>query len=193
MPTKSNVQDQIDSAQAAALAEEIAAAASGKIDFGAGKILQSIQDRPDIQQSVTSTADDYVTIYDNWKGLPSTIPLYMLAKKLRQRYPQENTVPQNLRGRPVFSLTQNVKPVVGAYVCWFNPESPHKDEMNEIGYVGLDCSKAHIPTEIEVENHVMHKHTNEYKGITRNRDRKRADGQNAALLELLQALVNKEK
>ena len=129
-------QDQIDTAQAAALAEEIAAAASGKLNFDAGSLLEKIRDRPDVEQRVASDADDYVTIYDNWKGISSTIPLYMLAKKLRQRFPRESTFPVHLRGKPVFSLTRTVETFVGTYTCWFHADSPMREEMDEIGYRG---------------------------------------------------------
>lgn len=190
MPSR---QDQIDTAQAAALAEEIAAAASGKINFDAGSLLEKIQERPDIESRAASSADDYVTIYDNWKGLASTIPVYMLAKKLRQRYPRENTIPANLWGRPVFSLTPNVTPVVGHNLCWFHTESPMRDEMDTIGYQGVFCTKSNIPTPIGVEDHMQHKHGREWANIQRHRDRSRNDGQNKALLELLNALVEREK
>ena len=183
----------IDTAKAAALAEEIAAAASGKMNFDAGSLLEKIQDRPDISQTVVSDADDYVTIYDNMTGVSSTVPLYMLARKLRQRYPHENGFPPEWRGKPVFSLEQRTKPVEGKYVCWFHKDSVHRDEMDELGYTGIHCTKAGIPTEIDAENHVMHKHSQSYKGIIRTRDTRRASDQNKALMELLQALVNKEK
>jgi hypothetical protein len=39
----------------------------------------------------------------------------------------------------------------------------------------------------------MHKHSNSYKGIVRARDTRRADGQNKALLDLLTALIEREK
>ena len=185
-------QDQIDTAQAAALAEEIAAAASGKINFDAGSMLERIRDRPDVEQRVTSDAEDMVTIYDNWKGMASTVPLYMLAKKLRQRYPNESTYPANLRGKPVFSLRPTVTPTVGEYKCWFHPESPMREEMDEIGYRGNECPKSNIPTAIEAENHMMHKHSREWAGIERYRNAKRADASNNAMIELLRTLVERE-
>lgn len=183
----------IDAAKAAALAEEIAALASGKIDFDAGHLLDKIQERNDIQQKVTSDAEDYVTVYDNQTGVPSTVPLYMLAKVLRRRYPSENQVPAKWRGKPVFSLEQRVKPEEGKFLCWFHDDSAQRDEMDELGYGNVHCTKSGIPTEIDAENHVMHKHSRSYKGIIRTRENRRSDGQNAALLELLKALVDKEK
>ena len=186
-------QDQIDTAQAAALAEEIAAAASGKLDFDAGSLLQKIQDSGHVEQRVTSDAEDYVTVYDNWRGNASTIPLYMLSKKLRQRYPNESTFPRTLWGKPVFSLTRTVKEQVGTYTCWFNSESPMKEEMNELGYVGIECAKSNIPTAIEAENHMQHKHSREWNAIERHRTTKRADSQSNAMMELLKALVEREK
>ena len=183
----------IDAAKAAALAEEIAAAASGKLDLDAGALLSKIQDRPDIEQKVASNADDYVTIYDNMTGVSSTVPLYMLAKKLRQRYPNENAIPAAWRNKPVFALEQKTKPVEGKYVCWFHDDSVNRDEMNDLGYTGVHCTKSGIPTEIDVENHVMHKHSNSYKGVVRARDNRRADSQNKALLDLLSALIEREK
>lgn len=183
----------IDTARAAALAEEISAAASGKMNLDAGALLNQIQERPDIEQKVASNADDYVTIYDNMTGVSSTVPLYMLAKKLRQRYPDENAFPREWRGRPVFALEQRIKPVEGKYVCWFHDDSVNRDEMDELGYTNVHCTKAGIPTEIDVENHVMHKHSNSYKGIVRARDTRRADSQNKALLDLLTALIEREK
>jgi hypothetical protein len=191
--TMATREEVIDTAKAAALAEELSAAASGKMGFDAGALLSKIQERPDIEQTVASNADDYVTIYDNMTGVSSTVPLYMLAKKLRQRYPNENAFPAQWRNKPVFALEQRTKPVGGKYVCWFHDDSPHRDEMNELGYVGVHCTKGGIPTEIEVDNHVMHKHSNSYKGIVRARDTRRADGQNKALLDLLTALIEREK
>ena len=190
MPTKSET---IDSAKAAALAEEIAAAASGKMDFDAGSLLSKIQERPEIEQRITSDAEDYVMVYDNMTGVSSTIPIYMLSKALRRRYPDENTIPVKFRGKPVFSLEQKVAPPVGKHLCWFHDDSPHRQEMNELGYDRVHCTKSGIPTEIDAENHVMHKHSNSYKGIARMRETRRADSQNSALLELLKALVDKEK
>lgn len=185
-------QDQIDTAQAAALAEELAAAASGKINFDAGALLEKIQERPDLEARVASDADDYATIYDNWRGNASTIPIYMLAKKLRQRYPHESTFPQRLWGKPVFSLTRTVEFVPGTNMCWFHSLSPFREEMDEIGYRGNECTKDNIPTEIEAENHMMHKHSREWDAITRHRTLKRADSQNNAMMELLKALVERE-
>lgn len=190
MATKAEM---IDTAKAAALAEEIAAAASGKMDFDAGSLLSKIQDRPDIEQRVTSDAEDYVMVYDNITGVPSTIPIYMLSKALRRRYPDENVIPAKWRGKTVFSLEQKVKPVEGKYVCWFNDDSIHREEMTELGYARVHCTKAGIPTEIDAENHVMHKHSQSYKGIVRARDNRRSENQNSALLDLLKALVDKEK
>ena len=186
-------QEIIDNAKAAALAEEIAAAASGKMNIDAGAILDKIQERPDIEQRIASNADDYVTVYDNMTGVSSTIPLYMLSKQLRRRYPNENHIPAEWRGRPVFGLEQRVKPTVGTHVCWFHDNSPMRQELNELGYSGIHCTKSNIPTEIDAENHVMHKHSNSYKGIVRARDTKRSDNQNKALIDLLTMLANKEK
>ena len=185
--------EQIDSARAAALAEEIAAAASGKVNFDAGSLLQKIQDRPDVEQRVASDAEDYVTVYDNRTGISSTIPIYMLARVLRRRYSSENDVPVEWRNRPVFSVEQRVKPERGQYMCWFHDDSPHREEMTLLGYGRVHCTKTGIPTEVDAENHVLHKHSNSYKGITRSRETRRADSQNSALLELLKALVDKEK
>ena len=186
-------QDQIDTAKAAALAEEIAAVASGKMDLDAGALLSKIQERPDIEQRVTSDAEDYVTIYDNMTGMSSTIPVYMLAKKLRQRYPNETFIADQWKGRPVFALEQRVKPAVGAYKCWLHTDSPNREEMDLIGYTGTFCGKEGIPSEIAAEDHMKHKHSREYENIMRFRGQRDTKQHNNALLELLQALVEKEK
>lgn len=186
-------ESQIDEARAAALAAEIAAAASGKINFDTGKMLKTVQDSVPFEQTATSDAEDRVTIYSTRDGLPSIVPLYMLSKKLRTRYPSENSYPRELWGRPVWSLEQTKKPRVNTFKCWFHSDAPDRVEMNEIGFSDNFCTKANIPNAIEVENHMMHKHSREWETILRHRGRAESAARDKDMKELLRTLVEREE
>jgi hypothetical protein len=103
---------------------------------------------------VTKTQSDKVVVYDR-KGIPSTILKYMLSKKLQQG----------------FTLEDPGTRVEGTLFCYLHPESEYRAEMNAAGLVGRECRKSKIPTEWDLELHMMRKHKQEWAVVTRARER----------------------
>jgi hypothetical protein len=103
---------------------------------------------------ITKTQADKIVVYDK-NGVPSTILKYMLSKKLQQG----------------FTLEDPGTRVEGTLFCYLHPESDYRAEMDAAGLVGRECRKSKIPTEWDLELHMMRKHKQEWAVVTRARER----------------------
>ena len=112
---------------------------------------------------VNDDSDRAVTVYSTKDGMSSEILVNMLAKTLRRRWQAESDVPQELWGRPVFSIRP--KPLYTLKTpdikCFMHVESEERELLDTIGLGGRVCRKASISDEFSKEMHEQHRHRNE--------------------------------
>ena len=165
-----------------------AGAASGEAVIAAVK-----HDEAELTTFVTRREDaDKVTVYNQYDGVPSRVNVSMLSKQLRKRFPKVTDIPAKFWGKRAFGMTPPADaPVTFKFTCWFHPDNEKYAELQRMGLTSQVCSKANIPTLMDVELHVQRKHPMRFKVIVANeakeretRDRDRADKQLEAMLAL---------
>ena len=104
-------------------------------------------------QASDPASRDKVTIYSTESGLPSSVLVNMLAKKLTQKLPD---------GRKAWSITPTKEYFVGSMKCLLHLEHPRRGEWDAIGLGGKECPKANIPSDFELRQHMLHRHRQEW-------------------------------
>ena len=170
-----------DAAQAEVKAAEIIGNLSEEPRLGEGQL----------QEFSTS---HLVPLYNRYDGLVSHIPSDQLRQRLGQRFAREHP----WAGQLVYTQ-EKMEPVRGSgYLCVLHPDSARRAEFDALGFKGVLCRKATLPTEREVELHLQAKHRGAFKA------REKADGreqreqqmdllrQQTALMEAQVAAANAE-
>jgi len=144
----------------------------------------------------TDDWENYITLYSTLDGMPSKVLRGMRVKKLRQVWPEVNSIPETLWGKPVFTTKPLRKYVVGVSMCRLNPDHPDRDAVVAAGLGHLSCRKSNMPTEFAARQHLQHKHHDEFAALEAARVtteetaiKDKAEENNALLRGLLQELA----
>ena len=112
---------------------------------------------------ITHSAADKVTIYSMIDGTPSSVLVYMLAKKMKLKLPG---------GRPAWTIDPRLAPPrhIGTSKCFLHAESEIRDELLTVGLNVISCSKSNLPGQWAQEEHARTKHKREWGAILRARE-----------------------
>lgn len=144
----------------AAIAEVVDGKASGEMVIAAAQA-----DEASTTTFVTDRRNaDTVTVYNQHDGTPSQILISMLSKQLRKRFPRDPSIPEALWGRRAFGVERPASAVEKPLLmCWLHKDHPKRDGLNAVGLSARFCTKANIPSEMDVRMHVQRKHPQEFR------------------------------
>lgn len=131
---------------------------------------EEISGRPGMVVSDLISAG-WTTIYHTLTGEPSLCNNNALTSQLRlRRDPQGNLLsPSDLGGVPVFTLVEpKGKAWRGNVKCLLHPSQPDRDKFNSMGFPV--CRKETIPNMFQLEEHMSHKHSREWRTLERDRE-----------------------
>lgn len=140
--------------------------------------------------------ENTTVLYSTLDGSPSTVLRGMVTKKLQQRWPEVNQVPEVLWGKPVFTRKPLLTYKMGENLCFLNPKHKERDFIVAIGLGSITCRKSNLPTEFAARQHGEHKHSAEWASYVEAkalRDREQSEyrtiEQSQIMQQLLQTLV----
>ena len=137
-----------------------------------GGVQQVVQYAEDVRSAIgdgTMTLDSTagkVRIYHRETGVHSDVLTDQLRFQLKKRFPKGH----HMAGELVFSLQPTVEPPRGEVMCLLHPKHPERTYLNSIGLRGKYCNSAHIMSEFDLEGHMAHRHSKEWRIITRARE-----------------------
>lgn len=145
---------------------------------------------------------DKIVVYDQVTGVPSTVLLSMLSFQLRKRVQAQPDIPTQFWGIRAFDRTPPPADRIAPrreMKCWLHPEHANRQVYDAIGLAGRMCRKWNIPTAMDVELHVRHKHPKEYEVIKNavteantSADRAAARASSDAMVRLVEGLLGGE-
>lgn len=119
-------------------------------------------------------------IYDTKTGERSFTSVNMLPAQLKKIGPD---------GQRMFSLRQPMEPVRGQFRCMLHPveRQPEYDQW------GLPmCRKANLTSPFQVEQHMAHRHKNEWATIKAEREKREKEEERALQRQIAAAAVGKK-
>lgn len=139
-----------------------------------------------------------VILYHAYDGRVVTVPRFMAAHKLAERFPAESFIPAKWHKQRAWFLEPQAEDQNRLNLpCMFheNQSEEVKALVRAAGLTPGSCRKNNIPSEYALERHMTLKHGEPFKAINRVRDRHREDEwrneqrrQNEAILELAKAM-----
>jgi len=107
----------------------------------------------------TISSAGYVYVWDRRTGERSTINMNMLPAQLKKRHPDGGLVFQHFK--------PDIEPQRGTLKCLLHKESPGRAAYDLWGLAY--CTKSNLPSPYMVEQHMAHRHKNEWATIQRQR------------------------
>jgi hypothetical protein len=108
------------------------------------------------------SAPQYFPIYNRFTGKESRVPGYMLAPKLKERYRGDL---KEYRGKRLFTTRKS--DIVryasrGVLKCYLHVDHENRAYYTSIGLGNFSCGADHIPTIVDLEQHMQKKHGKEW-------------------------------
>lgn len=117
-------------------------------------------------------ADEHTIVYSMIDGTPSTVLKHKLAEVLRKRAPN---------GGPAFWVPgmpgNPPEPIVGTIMCLLHADHEDREWLNSIGLSAQLCRKANLRSEFDLQNHMLHRHQQEFSLIETARERETQEEQ----------------
>lgn len=126
-----------------------------------------------------------VRVYHRETGLASDVLSDQLKMQLKKRFPSGH----HMAGQTVFSLSPTVVPFRGEVLCLLHPDHPDRPYLDTIGLRNKFCYSAHIASEFDLEGHMAHRHSTEWKIMERARVQKNENEGRQLLREQTQLLA----
>ena len=130
-------------------------------------------------------ADDLVTVWSLLDGSQSRVLKHKLAEVMRKR---------TLTGAQVFWVPgMPGKPPQAEkgseLLCLLHPDNIERDWLNQIGLVAQTCQKHNLRSEFDLQNHMLHRHQQEYSLIETAREQETRQQQDELVRLQIEAIT----
>ena len=133
-------------------------------------------------------ADDLVTVWSLLDGSQSRVLKHKLAEVMRKR---------TLTGAQVFWMPgMPGKPPQaenGSLLCMLHADHTEREWMDTIGLVAQTCRKANLRSEFDLQNHMLHRHQQEWSLIETAREQEARQAQDELVRLQIEAMTGAAK